>query len=175
MGSLFVYYQQNGCHFSHLNNISVNIIDFEINTSVESTYMQFCYVLNIFSQFILCRISPNRQKLVSIWRVWWKQWGRMFKFINWLLWNQFQWKKSILPQLITATFHQLWSTGWMTIQLHSSIHASIHLFSHSLIHPSNNSLIHLLTYSLIHSDLKLAIIRSFGCWIHYLFVKMMQI
>jgi len=27
MGSLFVYCQQNGCQFSHLNNISVNIID----------------------------------------------------------------------------------------------------------------------------------------------------
>ena len=37
---------------SHFNNISVNIIDFQINTFVESTYIQFWYVLTILLQFI---------------------------------------------------------------------------------------------------------------------------
>jgi len=87
MGNLFVYYQQNGCHISHLNNIPVNIIDFKINTSFESTYIQFVYVLNILLQFIGWEISPHHQKMVSTWRGWWKQWGRILKFINWLFWK----------------------------------------------------------------------------------------
>ena len=36
-----------------LNNISVNRIDFKINTSFNSTSIQFCYVLNILLPFIL--------------------------------------------------------------------------------------------------------------------------
>ena len=124
MGNLFVYYQQNGCQLSHWSNISVNSIDLKINTPFESTYIYFFYVLNIILQLIGWDISPHHQKQVSTWRGWWKQWGRIFKFINWLFWNQFQWIKSIWPHLITATFHQLWSTGWMTIQLLALVHFS---------------------------------------------------
>ena len=112
-----------GCQLSHFNNITVNIIDFKINT--HSTYMQLFYVLNILLQFVGWEISSLHHKMVSTWRGWWKQWGRTFQFINWVFWNQLQWIKSIWPHLITATFHQLLSKGWMTIQLVALVHFSI--------------------------------------------------